>query len=48
MSGDYNFLPNKAGYLGIKAGFFIGGARKSTNSYGGGSGRGGAYLNWEG
>jgi hypothetical protein len=48
MSGDYNFLPDNAGYLGIKVGVFIGGGRKGTNSYGGGRGRGGAYLNWEG
>lgn len=52
LSGDYNYLPNKAGYIGVKMGFFFGGGRKDG---GGGSsrggnrkGRGGKFLNWEG
>ncbi|WP_374951593.1 outer membrane beta-barrel protein [Mucilaginibacter sp.] len=50
VSGDYNFLPNKAGYLGVKMGFFFGGGRKDSGSSRGGNrkGRGGKYLNWEG
>ena len=50
VSGDYNFLPNKAGYLGIKMGFFFGGGRKDGGGSRGGNrkGRGGKYLNWEG
>ncbi|MBD1392471.1 hypothetical protein [Mucilaginibacter glaciei] len=50
VSGDYNFLPNKAGYLGVKMGFFFGGGRKDGggSSRGQRKGRGGKYLNWEG
>ncbi|WDF56539.1 outer membrane beta-barrel protein [Mucilaginibacter sp. KACC 22063] len=33
LSADYNILPQKTGYLGIKAGFFFGGGSRS-NAYG--------------
>lgn len=47
LSADYNILPQKTGYLGIKVGFFFGGGSKDGGGMGGGH-RSRGYENWGG